>query len=77
MKRLFIPLIVCVTFAGPATAADNIDQVNQLLQTEFRQLSEDLGSALSYKALTPAAPLGISGFDIGVEVTATKLAKVP
>lgn len=57
----------------PAAAGENIDQVNVLTQVEFRQLSEDLGSALSYKAVTSAATLGIVGFDVGVEVTATKL----
>lgn len=74
MKPILVSLIVVITFALPATAADNIDQINALAQAQFRLLSEDLGAALSYKALTPAAALGISGFDIGVEVTATKLA---
>ncbi|MFM2397266.1 MAG: hypothetical protein RLZZ144_516, partial [Pseudomonadota bacterium] len=37
--------------------------------------SEDLGSALSYKALTPPTSLGWTGFDIGVEATYTQMAK--
>jgi hypothetical protein len=74
MKRIFIPLIVSATFTMPAAAANNIDTIGALAQPEFRQLSEDLGSALSYKAITPATPLGITGFDVGVEVTETKLA---
>jgi hypothetical protein len=40
---------------------------------EFRQLSEDLGAAFAYKGVTPARPLGITGFDIGVEVTTTRM----
>jgi hypothetical protein len=54
--------------------ADDID-LTQLLgvQNDFRSLSEDLGSALSYKAVAPGEPLGLLGFDIGVEVTATDL----
>ncbi|MBI3546360.1 MAG: hypothetical protein HY081_07170 [Gammaproteobacteria bacterium] len=72
MKRTFA--LLAVVFTVPAThAAENIDQINQLAQTEFRNLSEDLGSALSYKAVIPAEPLGVIGFDIGAEVTATKL----
>jgi len=43
-------------------------------QSKFRLLSEDLSSALSYKALAPAEPLGLTGFDIGLEVSSTKLA---
>jgi hypothetical protein len=42
-------------------------------QAQFHALSEDLGAALSYKPLTPAAPLGITGFDLGIAVTSTKL----
>lgn len=71
MKRLLLSLIVAGTIL-PA-AADDIDRVNLLTQAEFRQLSEDLGSALSYKAVLPVEPLGIVGFDIGFEVTATKV----
>ncbi|MDH5301298.1 MAG: hypothetical protein OEW58_08055 [Gammaproteobacteria bacterium] len=41
-------------------------------QAAFKALSEDLTSALSYKAITPAEPLGILGFDVGAELTLTK-----
>lgn len=34
-------------------------------QADFRSISEDMGSAYSYKPLTPAEPMGITGFDIG------------
>jgi hypothetical protein len=66
-----LTLITAVT-ACPAVA-DDIDRVNLLTQAEFRQLSEDLGSALSYKAVLPIEPLGITGFDVGFEVTATRI----
>jgi hypothetical protein len=56
----------------PAQAAD-LDTLNALAQAQFRLLSEDLGATLSYKPLSPGEPLGITGFDIGIEVTATKL----
>jgi hypothetical protein len=65
---LVLPFVVA---AGPALA--EIDQLQTLSQQEFRALSEDLGAALSYKALAPAAPLGITGFDIGVAATATRI----
>lgn len=39
----------------------------------FESFTKDLGSALSYKAITPAEPLGLLGFDIGVEITGTSL----
>lgn len=56
----------------PAHAAD-IDLIQALGQAEFRRFSEDLGAALSYKAMSPAEPLGITGFDVALEVTNTAL----
>ena len=73
MKRALASLAILLAAIPPAIAADNIDQINQLIQADFRKLSEDLGAALSYKAVIPAKPLGITGFDLGVEVSATKL----
>src|SRR6266545_1078208 len=67
--------LVFVSLLGvslPVVAAD-INKINALGQTQFRQLSEDLGAALSYKPLTPTAPLGITGFDLGIAATSTKL----
>ena len=58
--------------AGPAAAAD-LGGAGSLAQGEFRRLSEDLGAAFAYKGVTPATPLGPIGFDIGVEVTGTRM----
>jgi len=56
----------------PVVAAD-IDKINQLTQDDFHKLSQDLGAALSYKPLTPTAPLGLTGIDLGLAVTATSI----
>ncbi len=67
--------LVFVSFLGvslPVVAGD-INKINLLGQPDFRLLSEDLGAALSYKPLTPTAPLGITGFDVGIAATSTKL----
>lgn len=62
-----------LTVSLPAFAKDiNLGGLNNN-QAEFRALSEDLGAALSYKPLTPAAPLGVTGFDLGLAATATKI----
>jgi hypothetical protein len=66
----------CATLLAVSTHtahAGDINSVQQLVQSEFRLLSEDLGSTLSYKPLTPAASLGITGFDVGFAVTGTSL----
>jgi hypothetical protein len=70
VRRLSLLIGLCLTL--PAHGAE-IDQINTLAQPQFRLLSEDLGAALSYKPLSPGEPLGVTGFDIGVEVTATRL----
>jgi hypothetical protein len=73
MKRTLVSLAILLAAITPAIAADKIDQINLLSQTEFRNLSEDLGAAASYKGVIPATPLGLTGFDIGAEVSATTL----
>ncbi len=66
-------LFAALGAAGAVQAADEIDGLNLLTQAQFKSLSEDLASATSYKALTPAEPLGIAGFDVGIEATVTTL----
>jgi hypothetical protein len=73
MKFKAIAAVAAFSIASPCFAAYNIDSLQNLLQPEFKAFSQDLGAALSYKAVSPAEPLGITGFDIGLEVTGTKL----
>jgi len=76
MKKKVLPLLCALgCLAQPAFAANNITNLQGLGQADFNALSEDLGSALSYKPVAPAAPLGVTGFDIGVELTQTNMAK--
>lgn len=56
----------------PATA-DDFSAIRLLPQAEFRALSEDLGAAFAYRGITPATPLGVLGFDVGVGVTDTSV----
>ena len=67
-------LVVVSLFAvSLPVAANDINKIDQLTQDDFHKLSQDLGAALSYKPLTPTAPLGITGFDLGLAVTATSI----
>ena len=72
MKRMIAAAVLAATSVGVQAGGD-IDRLGDLAQSEFHLLSEDLGAALSYKALAPAEPLGITGFDIGIEATATDM----
>src|SRR5947199_10550085 len=70
--------LLCVLMSAAATvrAAGNDIQLNGALTREdFRDLTRQLGFAASYFPLAPAAPLGILGFDAGVEATAVKISQ--
>lgn len=69
MKKVFLLATAFVLITGAAWAAD-LDPTKLTLQQEFKDLSKEVGFGLSYFPLAPAEPLGITGFDIGVEVTA-------
>jgi hypothetical protein len=72
VRNLEFALAVCLSAASPAWGQD-IDRLQQLNQGQFRLLSEDLGGALSYHAQTSTEPLGVTGFDLGIGVTAARL----
>lgn len=74
MKKL-LPLFFAASCFTPAAFAADISTLNLLTQSEFRDLSEDLGAALSYKSVMPAEPLGVTGFDVGVVVSGTDISK--
>src|SRR3990170_8674470 len=46
-------------------------------QSAFDDLSKEVGLLISYVPLAPAEPLGILGFDIGLEVTGAKISTGP
>ncbi len=66
-------IAVSLLAAALPVCAKDLNQLQTLSQSEFKALSEDLGAALSYKPLTPTEPLGVTGFDVGLAVTATRL----
>ena len=58
--------------APSAARAADIDSLQSLTQPQFRMLAEDLVAALSYKAISPAESLGVTGFDLGVGLSVTE-----
>lgn len=73
MQSRILAAIGLFALSNASYAVSDITTVQNLAQAQFRLLSDDLGAALSYKSLSPAEPLGITGFDLGVELTSTKL----
>ena len=73
-KSLAVLVMIFTLFTHKTTyAGSNITfqttGTNMLAQDEFRSLSKEVGIAIVDLPLTPAAPLGILGFDVGVEAT--------
>ncbi|HEC20506.1 MAG TPA: hypothetical protein ENI97_14410 [Gammaproteobacteria bacterium] len=66
-------LAPAVLLSPTAQAGGDINTISNLNQDLFKDLTADLGAALSYKAIRPAEPMGTLGFDIGFEVSSTKL----
>lgn len=62
----------CATLACHAVAGD-FTGLGALSQGQFHDLSRDLGAAFAYKGVTPATTLGTLGFDVGVELTQTRM----
>lgn len=78
MKQTLTRTATCIALAASAQAASAFDltstAIDTLGQDNFRLLAEDLAATLSYKPMIPAADLGITGFDLGVSVSGTKIA---
>lgn len=66
-------LVSSIIFSPAIWAANDIDNISNFDQNLFYDLTNDLGSALNYRALTPDEPLGRVGFDIGFDVSSTSL----
>ena len=79
MKKIVVAVLLVLLSAMPAAAADLVvlPSPNTFNQENFKDLSTDLGLAISYFPLSPAGSLAGSlipfGFDAGVEVTAVQL----
>ncbi len=70
MKKLLLVLLaLSVTITGTEAKAWNIDYSATPVQDDFRNLSKELGSALAYRNLAPATPLGLTGFDVALQAS--------
>ncbi len=75
MKLRHLCAVSLLAASSSAMAADlNVDGI---AQENFKELSENLSAAMSYKAVTPAEALSSGllpfGFDVGLEVSSTTI----
>ncbi len=75
LRRIAIAAALVLLCAGQAPANTDISFVQGITQGAFKSFSREVGSAISYKNVAPAAPLGITGFDIAAEVTFVDIRK--
>lgn len=72
MKTGLAALVLSVTLPN-TVLAESFDSLETLSQERFRQLSENIAAAVHYKGVGPAEPLGLIGFDLGVEISSTEI----
>jgi len=68
-KKVFSKFFFIFFLIGPSFAWGETINLQGIAQEQFKSLSKELGLAVSYVPASPAEPLGITGFDVGVEVT--------
>lgn len=74
MKKVVAILALSLAvFGGTQAMARDINFENPISQANFKELSKEAGAAISFKNTAPAEPLGITGFDIGVEISAVDI----
>jgi len=62
-------LLTLAAAAGNVHAAGNDISLGVIGQSTFDALIDELGTAATYNPISPAEPLGLTGFDIGVAVS--------
>jgi len=74
MKKYMVLALSLALLGGTQAMARDIDfGTNFISQGDFKNLSKEAGAAISFKNTAPAEPLGITGFDAGVEVSAVNI----
>lgn len=74
-KTLLCGMVAALALAASPVCAADIKFSSVINQGEFKSLSKQAGAALGYRNLAPAEPLGITGFDVGVELSAMSIDK--
>lgn len=75
MNRKPLPTAATAIFLCAAfnAHAGNLNNLGSLSQDQYDKLSKDIGTVAAYRGITPGNSLGITGFDIGLEVTQSKI----
>ena len=69
MKKILSFALLAVLAAAGNSMAWDIKIPGTLVQSEFKDLTKEFGSAIAYRNLAPAEPLGITGFDVAAQAS--------
>lgn len=72
MYRILLAALLLAASSSLAFASD-INNLDALMQGQFHGLSADLGAVLQFEQLAPAAPEGVTGFNFGLDLGATRI----
>lgn len=72
MKKIIITIIIAL-LAVPLFANDIEFTDPTLTKSEFENFSKELGVGLSFSPMSPAEPLGVTGFDVAAELVITDI----
>lgn len=76
MKKLVLLLTALLVMAAAESYAWKITiPTTGFSQSEFKDLTKELGCAIAYRNLAPAAPLGLTGFDVAAQASAISIDK--
>lgn len=73
MKKILTVSILVLSLVVSVSFAEEIKLDSQLSQDLFKSVSKELGVALAFNPMSPAEPLGITGFDAAAEVIVTDI----
>ena len=77
VSSLFSLFLFIAVVSEAVAGGNDIEFDPSIGQAAFDDLSKEVGLLISYVPLSPAEPLGVLGFDIGIEVTGAKISTGP
>ena len=74
MKKLLLLTLAALLLAAPAWSKDyDIGFDPSTTQALFNDFVKEVGTLTAYRALAPAEPGGVTGFDVGIAASAVKI----
>ncbi|MGA1845659.1 hypothetical protein [Deferribacter abyssi] len=71
MRKFYI--LFLILFFSVVGFAKELEFSQKIIQSEFEDLSKEIGVALQFNPMSPAEPLGITGFDVAAELVITDI----